>query len=391
MAFYLLLLIPIHSNPMIWYYVPLLSLTFMFILLVLNGLAFRAKNFILVLSSYIFICQADVFLFSIIDLTPLRIPPLISDIMIGTISLFLFRYFCPLCASRGLAVESENRTTFLLIQSLFALLNVGLVGSTGNIIALSNDTFYNNALHFSVSALSLLVSFSGFMLFFLFQSNQRYRQIQELQKQLYQAQQDYMTQVLSRDSILRSFRHDVRGHLISLRYLLEQKRIEDAVHYMDEIDHSLATPESKYHTQNPIADALLSAKENDLQQHHIHCTVKGTVPPNAPLTDFDLCLLLSNLLDNAIEVNLRLPTGAEKYILLEIGHTANIFSMRLQNPIQKISDLKTKKREKEFHGIGLKNIAACTDRYHGTCEISQRENIFTIEVIFPIPTAENRQ
>lgn len=221
------------------------------------------------------------------------------------------------------------------------------------------------------------------MIFFLIRSNRHYHEVQTLQAQLAQTQEDYSAQLLSQNNLLCSFRHDILGHLVSLRHYLENQDINSALKYIDEMDDRISVSVLKFRTQNPIVDALINAKILEMEQYHISCSLTGSLPSTLPLTDVDQCQLISNLLNNALEANLALPEGSEKFIHFEMAYLPECFSLRVSNPIQEISDLKTKKSEKEPHGIGLKNIAACVDRYHGTFEIFQKNSLFTAEIIIP--------
>ena len=88
---------------------------------------------------------------------------------------------------------------FILTQLGFTLLNGTLIGTTGNILDTSPSPFYANALNFTTSALSMIIGFTGFLLFFLLQSNRRYQQIQRLQQELMDARETYVSQVLTQD------------------------------------------------------------------------------------------------------------------------------------------------------------------------------------------------
>lgn len=117
--------------------------------------------------------------------------------------------------------------------------------------------------------------------------------------------------MLTQDQILRGFRHDVRGHLISLRNYLAQGQIQEAETYMDRIDETLTASESvRYHTRHPVADALLNDKASQLDKQKISLTVTGLLPEKLPISDFAFCQLMYNLLNNAQEACLRLPRTA---------------------------------------------------------------------------------
>lgn len=365
------------------HYFSLMIFPFILIILLLHHVKLTIKVFFLIMTSYLLICQIDIFISRVIELFIPVTNPFVNDIIIAVISFFIVFFVCRFCRFRKIHVETQDYTSFIFTQLVFLVLAGALSGATGNLIDEAPDGFYHDTLYFNISALSLLISFSGFLIFFLIRSNRHYREVQTLQAQLAQAQKDYSAQVLSQNNLLRSFRHDVRGHLVSLRHYLENQDISSALNYIDEIDDRISVSVLKFRTQNPIVDALVNAKVTEMEQNHISCTLTGSLPQTLPLTDFDQCQLISNLLNNAIEANLALPEDSEKFIYFEMAYLPDCFSLRVSNPIKETSDLKTKKADKKNHGMGLKNIAACADRYHGTFEIFQKNSLFTAEISIP--------
>ena len=298
---------------------------------------------------------------------------------------------CQLAQSRKFRIEEADHTSFILTQFIFTVLNFTLTGTTENILDASPSPFYANALNFTASALSMIIGFTGFLLFFLLQSNRRYQQIQRLQQELMDARETYVSQVLTQDQILRRFRHDIRGHLISLRNYLAQGQIQEAGTYMDRIDETLTASESvRYHTKHPVADAILNERAPQLEAQKISLAVTGKLPEKLPISDFDFCQLMYNLLNNAQEACLQLPPDRKRWISLEFDQRDGGLSIRVSNPCGQVDrQLRTTKKDKKNHGLGIGNIRQCVDRCHGLLEIDdgsrlpQDQRIFRIDILLP--------
>lgn len=388
---YFFIMMIFHHVPGLGFYSPTTYFPFIFLLLILQGMAFSFKNILLSGLIYLLICQSDRFIDTILQLPFPGISYQYIRLLTALVSLVIIWLLCQLAQSKNFRIEEADHIPFILTQLIFTVLNLILTGTTGNILDASPNPFYANALNFTTSALSMIIGFTGFLLFFLLQSNRRYQQIQRLQQELMDARETYVSQVLTQDQILRGFRHDIRGHLISLRNYLAQGQIQEAEAYMDRIDETLTDSEGvRYHTKHPVADALLNDKASQLDKQKISLTVTGLLPEKLPISDFDFCQLMYNLLNNAQEACLRLPPDRKRWISLEFDQRDGGLSIRVSNPCGQVDrQLRTTKKDKKNHGLGIGNIRQCVDRCHGLLEIDdgsrlpRDQRIFRIDILLP--------
>ena len=383
--FYLCTMIAIHDIGRLGYYAPLFSFPFICILLFSHGIACRPKTLFIALLTDILIGQFDGFIGSVLQLAPpLMEEPAYISILTSLISLPLFYVICRLCASHHIQIGQRDQGLFIATQTVFLFLDFTLTGTAGNILEVSDDPFYGSVLHFAISAMALVLDVCGLLLFFLIQSVRRYREIQKLQDQLLQSQSAYVAQILQQDRELRRFRHDIRGHMTCLEHFLSKGQSDAAQNYMRQIHDCLdASARVAYDTKNPVADALLNGRLAELSAQDITLTVKGFLPQDPGISDFDLCVLLVNLISNAQEACLRLPEGQSRWITLEFDPREACLCIRMQNPIQEANhSLRTTKADRANHGIGLDNIRRCVERYHGDLDISQENGVFQTEIFF---------
>lgn len=367
------------------YYTPAMRLPAICILLFSHGIPCRPKTLFLALLTDILIGQFDGFIGSILQLAPtLSGQATYIGILTTLIALPLFYGLCRLCASKGIRIERREQTLFIATQTFFLFLDSTITSVAGNILKASDDPFYSGVLHFAISALALILDIAGLELFFLIQAVRRYQETQRLQEQLLWSQNTYVDQILRQDRLLREFRHDVRGHLTCLDHFLSKGQTEEAKAYMRQIDGCLdASARVEYFTKNPVADALLNGRSSELKARHIQLTVTGELPKTLRIEDFDLCMLLYNLISNAQEACLRLPEKRDRWITLEFDAQPACLHIRMRNPIQnKNLRLQTTKPDAENHGIGLSHIRQCVEKYHGDLEITQENNIFQTEIFF---------
>lgn len=179
---------------------------------------------------------------------------------------------------------------------------------------------------------------------------------------------------------LRRFRHDTKNLLLVLRSLIAEEKYEQAVEYIDKMQKTMDSTKSKtFDTGNFIADALLESKAKTAAQSKITMTVDGYIPASK-IEDVDLVILISNLLDNAIEA-VRQVDG-DRRIEIQSILKKNIWILLVKNScmnevVIRENRIETTKDKKESHGFGLANIERVTKKYNGNLQLSCENKVFT--------------
>lgn len=204
-----------------------------------------------------------------------------------------------------------------------------------------------------------------------------------LSKQL-ETQVSYYEKINNIYSEFRSFRHDFKNHLLCLRSLLAENEVENALQYMNDIENMSYTEKKNFDTGNIIADALLNDKNEKAIANNSRITFSGYVPTNG-ITNSDLCTIMANALDNAIEACAKDTSDEIKEISVESDFKRGYFFFKVRNPIyEKVdikngNEIKTSKEDKNLHGFGVANIVKTAKKYNGSANISVSENTFLLE------------
>ena len=114
-----------------------------------------------------------------------------------------------------------------------------------------------------------------------------------MEKQVTEVNEIYMT--------MRGWRHDYHNHLQKLNAHLQEGQIEEARKYIGELGESLDDIKTKYQTGNVSLDAILNSKLSIVEKERIAINCKVEIGENLKVSDIDLCILLGNLIDNAVE------------------------------------------------------------------------------------------
>ena len=179
---------------------------------------------------------------------------------------------------------------------------------------------------------------------------------------------------------LRRFRHDTKNLLLVLRSLIERENIEQAISYIDKMQKTLDVIQVKaFDTGNFIADALLESKAKMAKQNNIKMTLEGNIPSNR-VEDVNLVILISNLLDNAIEA--AKDVDGERKIEIQSILKKNIWVLSVKNSCVKDvvireNKIETTKENKEAHGFGIANIERVAKKYEGNLQLSCENQVFT--------------
>ncbi|MBQ6996020.1 MAG: GHKL domain-containing protein [Lachnospiraceae bacterium] len=183
---------------------------------------------------------------------------------------------------------------------------------------------------------------------------------------------------------LRRFRHDTKNLLLVLRSLIAEEKYEQAAEYIDKMQETMDSTKSKtFDTGNFIADALLESKVKTAAQSNITMTVEGCIPASK-VEDVDLVILISNLLDNAIEATRQVKE--DRRIEIQSILKKNIWILSVKNScmnevVIRENRIETTKDNKESHGFGLANIERVTKKYDGNLQLSCENKMFTAQTI----------
>lgn len=204
---------------------------------------------------------------------------------------------------------------------------------------------------------------------------------QILAKQQLTLQIDYYKSLEKQHMEMRSMKHDLKNHIISLTGLLSGNHIDSAKNYLSEILNKTNLPENQIKTGNYAADAILNEKMNEAEPHRIHfdCCVKF---PELKITDFDLCVIMGNALDNAIEACNRMTSPSlHRFISVKSGIVKSYLILEFKNSIE---DDNLKKSNTYTPGIGLGNIKAIVNKYDGIMDISIKPDMFILSLMLPV-------
>jgi Signal transduction histidine kinase regulating citrate/malate metabolism len=184
-----------------------------------------------------------------------------------------------------------------------------------------------------------------------------------------------------REEETKKFRHDYRNHLNSLQILCKEKRYEDVENYLDNIYERFNDYNKYVSVCNSFVDAILNYYYQKINRSGIKFDVTGKMPIVCNIVMFDLCTIISNLLDNALEA-VENNEGEDKWIEMTFRYDDLMIYCNVVNPycgelnIYK-NKIMTKKNAKN-HGYGLTNVKKSVELYNGSIEIKTENGLFVV-------------
>ncbi len=229
-----------------------------------------------------------------------------------------------------------------------------------------------------IVTLALITAYIITQLFLNVIARQHFTTISQMMEKQVELQINHYNELEKMDAEMRKFRHDYTNHLRSVLSLIQMKEYSDAEEYIEKIrNKAYSSGAVMFYTGNKLADAILADKSAMLDES---CQIdySGIMP--ASIENVDLCIILSNALDNAIEACRELKSPCK--ISMTAGEQQGYFVMSLKNPTARKDSFydipATTKSNKEQHGMGLYNIESTVKKYDGQMKIKCENGIFEL-------------
>lgn len=186
---------------------------------------------------------------------------------------------------------------------------------------------------------------------------------------------------------MRGWRHDYHNHIQVLKATLENKQYDSARTYLDTIEKELQLVDTHVKSGNIMVDAILNSKLTLAKNRQIKINCEAYLPQSLFIPDVDLCTILGNILDNAIE-SCEKVEKSQRFIRVYLSLNQSQFYLSIQNAMNEKIDEQQKKMEtkkKGNHGLGTKRVKAIVDKWKGFMSLNQQPGVFATEISIPFP------
>lgn len=297
----------------------------------------------------------------------------------GHITALLLAVVCYYVIYRCFSYDETVKKQYV-IMILTPVLLIFFMGEYVNSIIYSNvindSEIIMCANHYQMLAIQLLGMASLFCIMFAYKKLlQNFHLSTELSllEQEEHSLNRYVEEAKTRYDKTKSFRHDVKNHIMIVKDLLQNGKLEQALTYIGDMENMTEELSFPCNTNNPVVDILVGNKLGMAKNKGIDVCCSLRLPYPCFVRDIDFCVILSNALDNAIHACENIYGIAEKYIRVAGRIQGDFVLLEIENSFHGNGRIK--------NGTGLSNIKTVAEKYHGAVNIKTQDTSFNLSVL----------
>ena len=226
-----------------------------------------------------------------------------------------------------------------------------------------------------------------YLIIFYFNKMNHYRVQQEIVEKYNEQQQKYYLELLEREKKTKIFRHDIVNDLLELDHYCKRGKYEQLQQYLAGMLQDInSISQNYYDLGNDIINTIVNFYLHPLEGRYA-ISVKGLAKENLGVVQRDLCIIVGNLVKNAVDavqiqkegyINFEVETGKDSLaIIVQNSFVGNIMHDKEGNVI-------STKDDGENHGYGLKSVYIAVQKYKGLCSATAENGEYKVEIYLPI-------
>jgi len=252
---------------------------------------------------------------------------------------------------------------------------------------------YSNALYAGIPALTeffptaLIIFYVVFLAAYHAQTQKRtqaelQRSMLEVELKQSGAELESLRRIETQTAI---YQHDMRHHLTAIDGFLSAGRHQQATEYIKKVQADVESITPRRFCENELVNLLCSSFSDRAERMGVRLTVEARLPKSLSVSDAELCSILSNGLENALNAVSALEEPL-KWTEFYCGIRFNKLLIEVKNPytgeVTMWDGLPVSNRA--GHGYGCRSIRTITEHHHGHCSFEAEEGLFTLRVVLPI-------
>lgn len=288
-------------------------------------------------------------------------------------------------------LQGYQRVRITLRELCSSMLIAIAVFLMSNISYVYQDTPFSASMSGGLFYVRTLVDFAGVVI--LLSMQDRWRELglsRELDITNTILKRQYEQYQMSKENVelINRKYHDLKHQIGIIR---AEQNSEKKEAYLQELEEDIRMYEAQNKTGNSVLDTIITGKNLYCVQHDINftCVADGT------LLDFmstmDICTIFGNALDNAIEAQEKIGDAQKRIVKVAVYAQNSFLVIRVENYCEEeLSESEmlpgTTKKDKEYHGFGLKSMKTTAERYGGTMTFHLENGWFTLRFLIPMPS-----
>ena len=181
---------------------------------------------------------------------------------------------------------------------------------------------------------------------------------------------------------MKRLKHDIQNELIIINDLIADKKYEAAESHGAELSRFVEKSASVCYTGNEAVDSLINIKGITAAKMNIRFITKMKIITEMRVNSLELCRIIGNALDNAIEACCKIPIE-ERYICVSIKEIEGNIMLEITNSSYDVDteDFSTTKKNKKLHGYGISSIRSSAERIGGILSFDYSSGEFSVKLI----------
>lgn len=236
-----------------------------------------------------------------------------------------------------------------------------------------------NYISLSISLIGII--FINISMFNFFESYEDKIKLKYLETLKQQEQENYKLLALSHKQV-KELKHDIENQFSVLNGLMKSGDNAAAMQYLDKLNSYVRTANRICYTGNNVIDSIVNIKGSLAQTYGIEFICKVNIITSIKADELELCRIIGNGLDNAIEGYQRVDVQ-NKHICFSISEDREKLMIVISNTSDEVDTtaLSSTKKEKGLHGIGISSIKSSVERLDGLVKFDYADGIFKLNIM----------
>ncbi len=198
----------------------------------------------------------------------------------------------------------------------------------------------------------------------------------------------HMEEVKNIYDTMRGWRHDYHNHIQTIKAHAALRQYRELDDYLNALDADLETVDTLIKSGNIMLDAIVNSKVSLARSRGIRVNVKATAAENMSVTDIDLCVIIGNLVDNAIDACEKIGEEERRFIRIYIGSLKGQLYISVANATAETARNQTGRypssKAGAMHGQGLRRVDGVIGKYGGYLNRQNEPGVFASEIMLPL-------
>lgn len=296
----------------------------------------------------------------------------VTTIMFLSILVFFIRF-----KTNGRIIQfSYAYYVFLTILALTEGLTIGILER------IYEQTEYAASVYVLIILSLIIMIVNVIVVVFLAVSNDGYKQRDIVNQEYLKQQEKHYNYLKEINEDIRSFKHDYTSHMLNIRKYNDEKSYDELDAYVKRITKDMHLLENRVSVNDGIVDAILNQYAYEAEESGIRFSVYGTFTNKSIIEPYDLCVIFSNLVKNAMDAA---KESEEKYVKVYIKRNEEYINFKVENSfggnlIKENGKYNTTKADKINHGLGLENVKRSVEKYNGNIFFGDVKHKFMVNI-----------